>query len=157
MATIKYSLTSVSVKSGSFTTEEDAVAINGNIKLAKGPDGDMSVLQDKHGILYAGENGLYDFTALTGGKFTFKDGQASIKAFDGAGVTSKIELVIDKANTNKNLESVTTGAGKDSIHAKDATGKVVFDLGAGNDTFRFSKGAATVTLGEGADLVIGSS
>lgn len=154
MATINYSLTSVSVKSGNFTTSvEDGVAINGNIKLAKAPNGDMSVLQDKHGILFAGEDGFYDFTALTGGKFTFKDAdQASIKTFEGAGVTSKIELEIDKS-VNGALESVTTGAGKDSIHAKDATGGVVFDLGAGNDIFQITKGQATVTLGEGADLV----
>lgn len=154
MANITYDLSKVSVAGGNFTTNEDpSAAINSNIKLEKAPDGDMSVLQDKHGILFAGEDNFYDFTALTGGKFTFTDGKASIKAFEGAGVTSKIELVIDKAGNNQALESVTTGAGKDSIHAKDVTGDVVFDLGAGNDTFRFTKGAATVTLGEGADLV----
>lgn len=149
-----YSLTNVSVKSGNFTTTvEGGAAINGDIKLAV--DGDMSVLQDKHGILRAGENGLYDFTALTGGKFAFEEveNQAEIKSFDGAGVTSKIELVIDKTNDNKKLVSVTTGAGKDSIHAKDAADGVVFDLGAGNDIFQFDAGTATVTLGEGADLV----
>ena len=157
MADITYDLSSVTVAGGSFTTSADPSAeINGNIKLGKTPNGDMSVLQDKHGILHAGANGLYDFTALTGGKFVFTDhatdDKAAIKSFDGAGVTSKIELVIGKTK-NEKLESVTTGAGKDSIHAEDATGGVVFDLGAGNDTFRFSKGAATVTLGEGADLV----
>lgn len=155
MADITYGLSSVIVAGGNFVAEKDAgVEINSNIKLEKAPDGNMSVLQDKHGILFAGENGLYDFTALTGGKFTFTDDeQAAIKNFEGAGVTSKIKLVIDKVKTNKKLESVTTGAGKDFIHAEDVTGGVVFDLGAGNDTFRFSKGAATVTLGEGADLV----
>ena len=156
MADIKYDLSKVSVSSGSFTTNEDPSAeINGNIKLAKTPDGDMSVLQDKNGILFAGESKDYDFTALTGGKFTFTDSetQAAIKSFDGAGVTSKIELTIDKSSNNKNLASVTTGAGKDSIKVTDAGAGVVFDLGAGNDIFQFSKGAATVTLGEGADLV----
>ena len=156
MADITYDLTKVSVSSGSFTTSEtDGADINSNIKLAKAPDGDMSVLQDKNGILFAGKDNDYDFTALTGGKFAFKDdeGKAAIKSFDGAGVTSKIELTIDKANDNKNLASVTTGAGKDSINVKDATGGMVFDLGAGNDIFQFTKGEATVTLGEGADLV----
>ena len=156
MADIKYDLSKVTVSSGSFTTNEDPSAgINGNIKLAKTPDGDMSVLQDKNGILFAGTAGDYDFTALTGGKFAFTDddGQAAIKSFDGAGVTSKIELAIDKSTVNKKLASVTTGAGKDSIEVTDATGGMVFDLGAGNDIFAFSKGEATVTLGEGADIV----
>ena len=158
MADITYNLSNVTVEGSSFTTSADSgAAINGNINLAKAPEGNMSVLQDKHGILHAGANGLYDFTALTGGKFVFTDhatdDKAAIKSFDGAGVTSKIELVINKVETNKKLESVTTGAGKDSIHAKDATGGVVFDLGAGNDIFQFTKGAATVTLGEGADIV----
>ena len=155
MADITYDLSKVSVAAGNFTTSvEGGATINGDIKLEKASAGDMSVLQDKHGILRAGETGLYDFTALTGGKFTFKDfdDAAAIKNFEGAGVTSKIELEIDKS-ANKALVSVTTGAGKDSIHAKDATDGVVFDLGAGNDIFRFSKGAATVTLGEGADIV----
>lgn len=154
MANITYDLSSVAVAGGYFTTEADPSAvINDNIKLEKSQSGKMSVLQDKHGILFAGETDLYDFTALTGGKFTFEDGQSSIKAFDGAGVTSKIELVIDQSTDNQVLESVTTGAGKDFIHAKDVTGDVVFDLGAGNDIFQFTTGTATVTLGEGADLV----
>ena len=156
MADITYDLTKVSVSSGSFTTDEaDGAKINGNITLAKKPEGNMSVLQDKNGILFAGENNDYDFTALAGGKFAFTDSetQAAIKSFDGAGVTSKIELTIDKSNGNKKLASVTTGAGKDSIKVTDAGDGVVFDLGAGNDIFQFTKGEATVTLGEGADLV----
>ena len=155
MANITYDLSSVVVTGGNFTTNKEAgVAINSNIKLAKAPDGNMSVLQDKHGILFAGKDGFYDFTALTGGKFTFTDDdQASIKTFEGAGVTSKIELVIDKPTGNQALESVTTGAGKDSIKVTDAAGGVVFDLGAGNDTIDITAGTASVTLGTGADLV----
>lgn len=158
MADITYDLSNVTVNGGSFTTSaEGGAAINGNIKLAKTPEGDMSVLQDKHGILRAGENGLYDFTALTGGKFVFKDhetnGKAEIKSFNGAGVTSKIELVINKTTSNKKLESVTAGAGKDSIKVADAASGVVFDLGAGNDTIDIVAGTASVTLGTGADLV----
>lgn len=155
MANITYDLSKVSVAAGNFTTTVTGGAtINDDIKLEEATAGDMSVLQDKHGILRAGENGLYEFTALTGGKFTFTDfdDAAAIKNFEGAGVTSKIELEINKT-VNKALVSVTTGAGKDSIKVTDAADGVVFDLGAGNDTFQINKGQATVTLGEGADLV----
>lgn len=154
MADITYDLSKVSVEGSNFTTNEDPSAvINGNIKLEKAPDGNMSVLQDKHGILNAGEDNLYEFTALTGGKFTFEDnnGKAAIKKFEGAGVTSKIELEID-SNKNKALVSVTTGAGNDDVTVTSVTGGVL-DLGAGNDTIDIAAGTASVTLGTGADLV----
>ena len=155
MADITYALSKVSVDGGYFTTDADSGAeINSNIKLGKKPDGNMSVLQDKHGILRAGENGLYDFTALTGGNFTFKDNEnnAAITSFDASAATSAVEIAVDNAAGNKKLENIVTGSGKDLVSVTNASG-ATFDLGAGNDSISVAAGTAIVTLGDGKDTI----
>ena len=141
--------------SSSVTVGADGIAIAAGKKI----DGvtfaesvEASVIETKHGWLTAAADGIYDFTALSGGEFTFKDGtDASVRGFEGAGIASAIKITVD-AGQNTELKNVATGSGKDVVTATSVDGGTI-DLGAGNDTINVAAGTATVALGAGADFV----
>lgn len=143
--------------SSSVTVDADGIAIAAGKKI----DGvtfaesvEASVIETKHGWLTAAGDGIYDFTALSGGEFTFKDGtDASVRGFEGAGIASAIKITVDNsAGKNTELKNVATGSGKDVVTATSVDGGTI-DLGAGNDTINVAAGKATVALGAGADFV----
>ena len=141
---------SVTVSASDFKFPDSETTLDG-VKFDKNYNN--SVIETKHGLLTAGGvASQYDFTALTGGEFTFTDDtNASVQSFDGSAATSKITLTLNKA-TNAKLTKVTTGAGNDVVTVTDVE-KGVLDLGAGNDTVSVTAGSASVTLGTGADVV----
>lgn len=138
------------------TVNADGIAINASTKI----DGvtfaesvKASVIETKHGWLTAAGDGIYDFTALSGGDFTFTDGtKASVRGFDGSGIASAIKVTVDNSSGNTLLKTVATGSGKDVVTATSVDGGTI-DLGAGNDTINVAAGTATVALGAGADFV----
>ncbi|MBQ2011067.1 MAG: hypothetical protein II259_10850, partial [Selenomonadaceae bacterium] len=143
--------------SSSVTVGADGIAIDAGTKI----DGvtfaesvKASVIETKHGWLTAAGDGIYDFTALSGGDFTFTDGtKASVKGFDGAGIASAIKVTVDNSGgKNTELKNVATGSGKDVVTATSVDGGNI-DLGAGNDTITVANGTATVALGAGADFI----
>lgn len=140
----------VSVSATEFTFPSVEATLDG-VKFEK--DYKNSVIETKHGRLTAsGTNKLYDFAALTGGQFEFKDtGNASVKSFDGSAATSKITFDLN-SDSNGMLTKVTTGAGNDTVKVTKVTNGVL-ELGAGNDTIDILAGTASVTLGTGADVV----
>lgn len=155
MADITYDLATkeVSVVGGQIkfktggTTELDGVTFEADYA--------APVVETKHGMLAAdASEKTYDFTALTGGSFSFVDsGNVSIKSFNGSGVASAIKVTVDNSESkNAALKTITTGSGKDVVTVTKAVG-ATFDLGAGNDTIDITEGTASVTLGTGADLV----
>ena len=126
-------------------TEIDGVTFAESVK--------ASVIETKHGWLTAADDGIYDFTALSGGEFTFKDGtDASVRGFDGSGIASAIKVTVDNSSGNTLLKTVATGSGKDVVTVTSVDGGTI-DLGAGNDTINVAAGTATVALGAGADFV----
>ncbi|MDD7656725.1 MAG: hypothetical protein PUJ23_08090 [Veillonellaceae bacterium] len=141
---------SVSVSAAEFTFPSVEATLDG-VKFEK--DYKNSVIETKHGRLTAsGTDNLYDFAALTGGQFEFKDtANASVKSFDGSAATSKITFDLN-STTNGKLTKVTTGAGNDTVKVTSVTDGVL-ELGAGNDTIDIVAGTASVTLGTGADVV----
>ena len=141
---------SVSVSTTEFTFPSVEATLDGVKFDAKYKN---SVIETKHGRLTAsGTDKEYDFAALTGGQFEFKDtANASVKSFDGSAATSKITFDLNSDN-NGALTKVTTGAGNDTVKVTKVTGGVL-ELGAGNDTIDIVEGTASVTLGTGADLV----
>lgn len=147
---INYDLSSnISVKSSNFETDAE-LTLNGSTKVASGTK--TSVIEDKKGLFYAGKNVDYSFIALSGGKFTFTDGeQAKIASFDASAATSAVEIGVNSA-TNANLKNIVTGSGKDTVTVTNVT-KGIFDLGAGNDSISVAAGTATVTLGDGKDTI----
>lgn len=150
---ITYDLTShISVESSNFKTDAD-LTLNGSTKVASGTK--TSVIEDKKGLLFAGEtNGEYSFKALSGGEFTFKDGaQAKITSFDASAATSAVKITVDvAAGKNTALKDIVTGSGKDVVSVSSVTAGI-FDLGAGNDSISVAAGTATVTLGDGKDTI----
>lgn len=138
------------------TVNADGIAIDADTKI----DGvtfaesvKASVIETKHGWLTAAGDGIYDFTALSGGDFTFTDGtEASVRGFDGSGIASAIKVTVDNSSGNTLLKTVATGSGKDVVTATNVDGGTI-DLGAGNDTINVAAGTATVALGAGADFV----
>lgn len=149
---ITYDLrTNISVESSNFKTDAD-LTLNGSTKVAK--DTKTSVIEDKKGLFYAGKNGEYSFTALSGGNFTFKDNEnnAAITSFDASAANSAVEIAVDNTAGNKKLKNIVTGSGKDTVTVTDGKGGI-FDLGAGNDSITVTKGTATVTLGDGKDTI----
>lgn len=147
---INYDLkTNISVKSGYFETGAD-VTVN-STKVASGTK--TSVIEDKKGLLFAGENdGEYSFKALSGGKFTFEDGdKAKITSFDASAATSAVEISVNSAK-NAKLTNIVTGSGKDTVTVT-AVDNGIFDLGAGNDSITVAGGTSTVTLGDGKDTI----
>lgn len=133
------------------TTELDGVTFEKDYK--------ASVVETKHGMLAASDTTgkTYDFTALTGGSFSFVDSEnVSIKSFNGSDVASAIKVTVshgaDDADNNA-LKSVITGSGKDVVTVKKAT-DVSIDLNAGNDSIAITDAAtATVALGDGKDTI----
>lgn len=149
---INYDLsTNISVESSNFETDAD-LTLNGSTKVAKGTK--TSVIEDKKGLFYAGENGEYSFTALFGGNFKFKDNEAkaAITSFDASAANSAVEIAVDNTDGNKKLKNIVTGSGKDLVSVTSASG-ATFDLGAGNDSISVAAGTATVTLGDGKDTI----
>ena len=150
---ITYDLkTNISVKSSNFETDAD-LTLNGSTKVAKGTK--TSVIEDKKGLFYAGKDGEYSFTALSGGNFTFQDNKdkAAITSFDASAATSAVEIDVDNGSGNKKLKNIVTGSGKDVVSVTSVVGGT-FDLGAGNDSISVAAGTATITLGDGKDTVI---
>lgn len=141
---------SVSVSANEFAFPDSEQTLDG-VKFKKNYKN--SVIETKHGQLTAsGTPSDYNFTAFTGGEFTFADaGNASILSFDGSAATSKITFNLN-SGTNAKLTTVTTGAGNDTVTVTNVTNGVL-DLGAGNDTVSVTAGTASVTLGTGADVV----
>ena len=149
-------LTNVSVKSGKFEFETMGTADIAGSKFTS-VDSGIKVIETKYGYLTANDGtGVYDFTALSGGEFRFKDVQdASVGAFDGSGVAYGIKVSVDAGDSGntKALKKVLTGSGKDVVEVTKVTGGN-FDLGAGKDIISFKdESTATVSLGEGADLI----
>lgn len=159
MAKYDYNLAHVSVVGGAFSVSVGSTVVGSAVLTSVGS---TEVITDKNGLFYAnGNSATYDFTALTGGEFTFTDSSdsssgASIASFDGANVASAIKLTVNSA-TNGAWKEIVTGSGKDVVSVASVTDGV-FDLGAGNDSITLDKGTATVTLGDGKDTVsIGSA
>lgn len=157
-------LTNVSVKGGAFKFATDGSEANiAGSKFTSVDDG-IKVIETKYGYLTATDDaGVYDFTALSGGEFRFKDygdgtDGASVRAFDGSGVAYGIEVSVDAGSNTKALKEVLTGSGKDVVNVESVNGGN-FDLGAGKDSIYFGGGStATVSLGEGADYIsVGAS
>lgn len=150
---INYNLSSnISVASGQFTVDGSSDAtLNATTTVPKKTK--TRVIEDKKGLLFAGEtDGEYSFKALSGGKFTFKDGnQAKITSFDASAATSAVEIKVD-SNDNAKLKNIVTGSGKDTVTVT-AVDNGIFDLGAGNDSITVAGGTATVTLGDGKDTI----
>lgn len=150
-------LTNVSVKGGVFSVGAGASVAEKNLDTV---DSGMSVIETKHGLLTAtNDDGIYDFTALSGGVFAFTDkDSASVGAFDGSGVAYGIEVSVDASGNTKALKEVLTGSGKDVVKVVSVNSGN-FDLGAGKDSIYFGDGStATVSLGEGADYIsVGAS
>lgn len=159
MANVSYDLSAkkVSVAGGLIKFDSvNATELDG-VKFEKGYS--ASSVETKHGLLAASDTSgkTYDFTALTGGSFSFVDSaNASIKSFNGSGVASAIKVTVDhgdEATDNKELKNIITGSGKDVVTVNKATG-ASFDLGAGNDSIAITDAAtATVTLGDGKDTI----
>lgn len=130
------------------TTELDGVTFEKGYK--------ASVVETKHGLLAASDTvgKTYDFTALTGGSFSFTDStEVSVKSFDGSGVASAIKVTVNNASGgNEALKTITTGSGKDVVTVTKAD-VATFDLGAGNDSIDIAEGTASVTLGDGKDTI----
>ena len=158
MADIKYDLKTakVSVEGGQIKFDDQAATELDGVTFGKGYI--ASVVETKHGLLAAdASEKTYDFTALTGGSFSFVDSEkVSVQSFDGSGVASAIKVTVSHgsdAADNSALKSVITGSGKDVVTVKKAQG-VSFDLGAGNDSIAITDVAtATVTLGDGKDTI----
>lgn len=148
--TFNMATVSVSVSANEFTFPNSEQTLDG-VKFDA--DYKNSVIETKHGLLTAsGTASQYDFTALTGGEFTFVDAaNASVQSFDGSAATSKITFTLN-SSVNSKLTKVTTGAGNDTVTVTKVTDGVL-DLGAGNDTVSVTAGTASVTLGTGADVV----
>ena len=145
-------LTNVSVVGGQFKFDDGADIAGSKFNSV---DSGIKVIETKYGYLTATDAaGVYDFTALSGGEFQFKDvSDASVGAFDGSGVAYGIKVSVDNAGKTKELKTVLTGDGKDVVEVASVAGGT-FDLGAGKDTISFdSVSGATVSLGEGADLI----
>ena len=154
MAVNKYDLktASVSVSASEFTFPASAQTVDG-VEFAANYSN--SVLETKHGLLtVTGEEKKYNFTALTGGDFTFiDDTNASVASFDGSAASSAINVTVNNdASGNNELKSIITGSGKDVVSVTKANG-ATFDLGAGNDSISVAAGTATVTLGDGKDTI----
>lgn len=156
MADIKYDLATkkVSVAGGQIKFDSaDATELDGVTFEASYA---ASVVETKHGLLAASDASSknYDFTALTGGSFTFTDHtDASVKSFDGSAAASAIKVTVNNGSGgNEALKNIITGSGKDVVTVTSVDGGT-FDLGAGNDTIDITAGKATVTLGTGADVV----
>ena len=156
MADIKYDLATkkVSVVAGQIKFDSsDATELDG-VTFKEGYA--ASVVETKHGLLAPtnSTDKTYDFTALTGGNFSFTDHtDASVKSFDGSAASSAIKITVDNASgKNTALKTITTGSGKDVVTVTSVDAGT-FDLGAGDDTIDITAGKATVTLGTGADLV----
>lgn len=152
-------LTNVSVKGGAFKFDPAGAEVDIAGSKFTSVDNDIRVIETKYGYLTATDGaGVYDFTALSGGEFRFKDygngtDGASVRAFDGSGVAYGITVSVDNANNTKELKTVLTGYGKDVVIVDSVDGGN-FDLGAGKDTISFNEiSTATVSLGEGADLI----
>ena len=154
MAVNKYDLktASVSVSASEFTFPASAQTVDG-VEFAANYSN--SVLETKHGLLtVTGEEKKYNFTALTGGDFTFiDDTNASVASFDGSAASSAINVTVNNdASGNNELKSIITGSGKDVVSVTKANG-ATFDLGADNDSISVAAGTATVTLGDGKDTI----
>ena len=151
--TIIYDLsTNISVASGQFTVDgSNAASVTGTTTVKAGTK--TAVIEDKKGLLIAGADNEYSFTAMSGGEFEFKDhqSQAEITSFDASAVSSAVKISVD-ASQNAKLSNIVTGAGRDVVSVKDVTAGT-FDLGAGNDSIEITKGIATVNLGEGRDTI----
>lgn len=158
MASYEFDLgtASVSVSGGNFAFGGEASAsytLDGTVidsTLAGG------VIETKHGRLQAGTDGkMYDFTALSGGTFTFTDKKdsVSIASFDGSDITSGITLNVN-SSTNAALKDIKTGYGADKVTVTGASdGQYTVDLGDGKDILTFNSGLATVTMGGGKDTL----
>ncbi len=147
-------LSKVSVRSGVFEFEDGAKVAE---KTFDSVDSGAYIIDTKHGQLFATDaSGVYDFLALSGGEFQFKDAaDASVGSFDGSGVTSAIQVSVDATNSSGNTQKLTkvlTGSGKDSVNVVSVDSGE-FDLGAGNDSIYIAQGIATVNLGAGADFI----
>ena len=158
MADIKYDLKTakVSVDGGQIKFDNSANTELDGVTFDQGYT--ASVVETKHGLLAAdASKQTYDFTALTGGSFSFVDSEkVSVQSFDGSGVASAIKVTVSHgsdAADNSALKSVITGSGKDVVYVKKAT-DASFDLGAGNDSIAITDAAtASVTLGDGKDTI----
>ena len=156
MADIKYDLSTkkVSVGAGQIKFDASADTELDGVTFDKGYV--ASVVETKHGLLAPtnSTDKTYDFTALTGGNFSFTDHtDASVKSFDGSAASSAIKITVDNGSGNNTaLKTITTGSGKDVVTVASVDAGT-FDLGAGNDTIDITAGTATVTLGTGADVV----
>lgn len=146
-------LAQVKIVGGKFSVTADGANVDG-VALAK--ETDVAVIRGQHGILKPIDTTAttYEYTALTGGEFTFADVDgASIASFDAGAVTAGVKVTVD-GTTNKELKNVITGAGKDVVSVKTLAGPSTFDLGAGNDSFIITASCgASITLGDGKDTV----
>lgn len=144
----------ISVASGQFSVDGSSAAIvSGTTTVKAGTK--TSVIEDKKGLLKAGEEGEYSFIALSGGEFEFKDNASSAKitSFDASAATSAVKITVDVASgKNTALKDIVTGSGKDVVSVSSVTAGI-FDLGAGNDSISVAAGTATVTLGDGKDTI----
>ena len=153
MAKTIYDLSqNISVASGQFTVDgSNAASVTGTTTVKAGTK--TAVIEDKKGLLIAGADNEYSFTAMSGGEFEFQDhqSQAEITSFDASAVSSAVKISVN-ASQNAKLSNIVTGAGRDVVSVKDVTAGT-FDLGAGNDSIEITKGIATVNLGEGRDTI----
>lgn len=148
---------SVSISSGNFAfggASDASATLDGTVI-----DSQLSgsTIETKHGLLQVSNSTdkVYDFTALSGGTFTFTDvkDSVSIAAFDGSNITTGITLNV-AAETNAALKKISTGYGADKVTVTGATTDAyTVDLGDGNDILKFDGGLATVTLGGGKDTI----
>lgn len=155
---IMLDLSNVKIANGNFSATADAAVDGFELKSGK----EAAVIKGQHGILkpIEGGNDTYEYTAFTGGEFTFKDAAgangASIASFDASTATAGVKVTVNN-NTGKNeaLTKVITGAGKDVVSVVAlASDGAIFDLGAGNDSIAITSSVkASITLGDGKDTV----
>lgn len=149
---ISLELKDVKISGGKFSVTDQAGTTVDSVKLEQGYE--ASVIKGKHGIYQViGDTTTYEYTALTGGEFTFANGDASIASFDAGTATAGVKVTV-AGDKNTELKKVITGAGKDVVSVKALAGKSTFDLGAGNDSIDITASIdAAITLGDGKDTV----
>ena len=103
MAKTIYDLSqNISVASGQFTVDgSNAASVTGTTTVKAGTK--TAVIEDKKGLLIAGADNEYSFTALSGGEFEFKDhqSQAEITSFDASAVSSAVKINVDASQNAK--------------------------------------------------------